>query len=143
MVEKIKDENKELNEQLEIKKEKKKITRKEVELERELGVLQEKSTILMQILNKDTLKNAEILKITGKSVGEIADKTQEITKLFKGTNEETRIFEKTLHHTKTNASSIDKLSLNILENMENMKKKGYQLVETYELEKQLKESSSK
>jgi hypothetical protein len=114
---------------------------KERNFEKEIGGLQEKSAILMRSVNESVLKKAQALKISGQAVSQIADKTTEIKKLFKGTKEETQAFEKTLGETVKNASGIDTLSAKIVENMENMKKKGYELIDTYQLEKDLKEQS--
>jgi hypothetical protein len=114
---------------------------KERNFEKEIGGLQEKSAILMRSVNESVLKKAQALKISGQAVSQIADKTTEIKKLFKGTKEETQAFEKTLGETVKNASGIDALSAKIVDNMENMKKKGYELIDTYQLEKDLKEQS--
>jgi len=146
----IKDENKELDkiakkEEAKLKRaaERQKLREKELSFEREIGELQEKSAILMRSVNSDIQKKADKLKISGQFVTQIADKTDEIKKLFKGTAEETKAFEKTLKYTNDNASKIDRLSGKILENMENMKKKGYQLIDTYEIERDLKEQSAR
>lgn len=124
-----------------LSKEQQQLKKTELKFEKDIFELQEKSAILMQSINKDILKKAETLKITGQSVAEIANKTEEIKKLFAGTREETEAFEKTLGETYKNASGIDILSAKIAENMENMKEKGYALVDTYQLERNLKEQS--
>lgn len=150
LAKKIQEENKQLDKIAKKEQEKQKraqdrqkLREKELQFEREIGGLQEKSAVLMRSVNQDVAKKAEALKISGQSVAQIADKTQQIKKLFKGTKEETQAFEKTLEHTKTNASKIDDLSAKVLNNMENMKKKGYELIDTYEIEKDLKEQSAR
>ena len=122
-------------------RENQKIKEKELKYEKEIGVLQEKSSILMRSMNENALKNAEALKISGQFVTQIADKSEDIKKMFKGTTEETEAFDKTLQETIKNASGIDSLSAKIVENMEDMKRKGYEIVDTYQLEKDLKEQS--
>lgn len=128
-------------ERLKKQQERNQLYEKQKSYEKEIGGLQEKSAILMRSVNESVLKKAQALKISGQAVSQIADKTTEIKKLFKGTKEETQAFEKTLGETVKNASGIDQLSAKIVDNMENMKKKGYELIDTYQLEKDLKEQS--
>ena len=150
LAKKIQEENKQLEDiakkqEAKLKRDEKaqKLREKQLQFEKEIGELQEKSAILMKSVNSDIQKKADKLKISGQFVTQIADKTDEIKKLFRGTKEETQAFEKTLRYTNDNASKIDKLSGKILENMENMKKKGYQLIDTYEIERDLKEQTAR
>lgn len=146
----IEDENKELEKRA--KKEEEKLKRdqkakdlreKRRNIEKEILDLEEKSAVLMKSVNLDTIKQAETLKISGKSVSEIADKTNEIKKLMKLSGTESRVFEETLKHSVKNASSIDEISSKILENMDRMKERGYELVDTYQMERQLKEQTAR
>lgn len=130
-------------EQLKKDKEAEKITQRRKDLIDDIYDLEEKSAILMRSMNQDTAKRAEVLKITGKLTSEIAGQTGIIKKLLQDTNEQAETFEDTLKYTKDNASKIDQLSGKILENMENTKKKGYELIDTYEIEKSLKEQSAR
>jgi hypothetical protein len=147
---KIKEENKQLEEaakteakRLKYQQDYARLSEKRKSFEKEIGGLQEKSAILMRSVNQDVLKQASALKISGQAVSQIADKTTQIKKLFKGSTEATQAFEKTLAQTVKNASGIDALSAKIVDNMENMKKKGYELIDTYQLEKDLKEQSAR
>ena len=130
-------------EQLKIEENAEKILKRRKDIIDDIYDLEEKSSILMRSVNQDTAKRAEVLKITGKLTSEIAGQTGIIKKLLEGTTDQALVFENTLKHTTDNASKIDQLTGKILENMENTKKKGYELIDTYEIEKSLKEQSAR
>ena len=130
-------------EQLKIDENAEKILKRRKDIIDDIYDLEEKSSILMRSVNQDTAKRAEVLKITGKLTSEIAGQTGIIKKLLEGTTDQALVFENTLKHTTDNASKIDQLTGKILENMENTKKKGYELIDTYEIEKSLKEQSAR
>lgn len=144
----IEEENEAIEEAAKIRAKQFKLEQDEVDLikrrkafETEIGGLQEKSAALMRNLTGDLKKNAETLQISGNAVGEIVSQSEKLKGLMSSNTEQSEAFERSLSQSVKNASGIDDLSSKILSNMEDMKKKGYELVETAELEKNLKEQA--
>ena len=144
----IEEENDAIEESAKIRAQQFKLQQAEVDLikrrktfETEIGELQEKSAALMRNLTGDLKKNAEILQISGNAVGEIVSQSDQLKSLMSSNTEQSQAFEKSLAQSVKNASGIDDLSSKILSNMEDMKKKGYELVETAELEKNLRQQA--
>lgn len=144
----IEEENEAIEEAAKIRAKQFKLEQDEVDLikrrkafETEIGGLQEKSAALMRNLTGDLKKNAETLQISGNAVGEIVSQSEKLKGLMSSNTEQSEAFERSLNQSVKNASGIDDLSSKILSNMEDMKKKGYELVETAELEKSLKEQA--
>lgn len=107
--------------------------------EERLLELQEKSSILMKSFNADTQKSAQILGITAKQTKELSGQLELIKNLTSANKEQSDAFQKTMAYTVRTASSLDDLSAKILDNMENMNERGYELIDTYRLERELKE----
>lgn len=105
--------------------------------------LQEKSQILMRSFNDDTQKNAELLGIAGKSIEDIAGNMSLIHKFSKGNSEAASVFSDAMGESVQIASSLDSLSSKMAENMENMKTKGYELIDTYHIERKIKEQNAR
>ena len=112
-------------------------------LEKEIYELQEKSQILMRSFNSDTQKNAELLGIAGKSIEDIAGNMQLIHKFSKGNSESAAAFSNAMDESVQIASSLDSLSSKMAENMENMNTKGYELIDTYQIERKIKEQMAR
>lgn len=101
--------------------------------------LEEKSLILIKSFSENTQKSAQILGIAANQTSQLVSKMESLEKMTAESDAQARALEKTLSHTVKNANSLDDLSTKILENMDNMAEKGYELIDTYTIERQLKE----
>lgn len=113
--------------------------RQVTEYQEKLTDLQEKSSILMHSFATDSKKSAEILGITAKQTKELSGQLDLIKNLTDVNAKQNDSIQKTLGYTVKNAVNLDNLSAKIVENMENMNENGYELINTYSIERQLKE----
>lgn len=111
--------------------------------EKDINDLREKSNILMRSLNQDTQTAAKILGIASQETERLAGQMKIFKDLSATSNEQNDAFNKSMKAAVNNASSLDSISVKIAEGMENINEKGYQLIDTYQLERSLKEQSAR
>ncbi len=112
-------------------------------LQDETNELQDKSNIIMRSFSENTQRNAELLGIAANASKVLSGEMASIKTFTQATSEQNKIFAETMSDTVKLTSSMDSLSLKIAEQMENINKTGYEAVDTYRLERQLKEHSAK
>lgn len=109
------------------------------EAQDDLLLIQEKSSILMHSFNTNSKKSAEILGITTKHAKELSGQFEILKDLTGANKEQNDVMAKSMKNMVSNASGLNNLAAKITENMENIAENGYRAVETYSLERKLKE----
>lgn len=112
-------------------------------LQDETNELQDKSNIIMRSFTENTQKNAELLGVAANASRILSGEMASIKTFTEATAQQNKIFSETMSDTVRLTGDLDSLSLKIAEQMENINKNGYDAVDTYRLERQLKEQSAK
>ena len=112
-------------------------------LQDETNDLQDKSNIIMRSFTENTQKNAELLGVSANASKILSGEMASIKTFTEATAHQNKIFSETMSDTVRLTGDLDSLTLKITEQMENINKNGYDAVDTYRLERQLKEQSAK
>ena len=112
-------------------------------LQDETNDLQDKSNIMMRSFTENTQKNAELLGVSANASKILSGEMASIKTFTEATAHQNKIFSETMSDTVRLTGDLDSLQLKITEQMENINKNGYDAVDTYRLERQLKEQSAK
>jgi hypothetical protein len=111
--------------------------------EKEINDLRTKSSIIMRSFNEDTQTAAKVLGIASQETERLSGQMKILKELTSESAEQNNVLNQSMKAAVQNANSLDSISLKIAEGMENINQKGYELIDTYQIERSLKEQSAR
>jgi hypothetical protein len=111
--------------------------------ESEINDLRTKSSILMRSFNEDTQTAAKVLGIASQETERLSGQMKILKEITSESAEQNNVLNQSMKAAVNNASSLDSISVKIAEGMENINQKGYELIDTYQIERSLKEQSAR